>query len=497
MSLFRWLLASVAVAFLAGPAPSAGPILKEIDTSTTVYSVAFSPDGKTLAAQVGSLIYLWDAKTGKELRRIAEEPAPGVWSVAFSPDSKLVYAPLTDNTVASWEAATGKLVRMYKGHTSTVWSATVSRDGKVMASGGEDRTVRLWDTATGKELHQLAHDSGVWPFLFAHDGKTLVSVGSSGTLYVWDIQTGKQLNSFATDQSAWPLALSSDGHTAATVRWQGTTIHLWDLKTGKELRSLEMHSGTGWNLAFSPDGRLLAAGGANHALSLWEVATGRERLHLEGHRTPIDALDYSPDGRTVATAGKDGKVILWDVTGRLKDGKLTPARPTAKEVDALWNDLLGADGSKTAQAIWTLTAGGGASVPFLTDRVLQTAEKRAFDPAKVENLIADLDDNTFEVREKATEELAKMGPAIEPALKKALDLSTSAERSRRLRDLLEKIGKREGSPKVVAGRRAVEVLEQIGTPEARQALEKIAKSDSPSEIIEEAKLSLRRLAGTR
>jgi hypothetical protein len=258
-----------------------------------------------------------------------------------------------------------------------------------------------------------------------------------------------------------------------------------------------MHSGTGWNLAFSPDGRLLAAGGVNHALSLWEAATGRERLHLEGHQTPIDALDYSPDGRTVATAGKDGKVILWDVTGRLQDGKLKPARLGAKELDALWNDLQGADESKTTQAVWTLTAASDASVAFLTDHVLQTPKERGFDPAKVENLIADLDDNAFEVREKAAEELAKMGPAIEPALKKALDLSTTAERSRRLRDLLDKIGKREGSPKVVAGRRAIEVLEQIGTPEARKALEKIAKSESPGEIIEEAKLSLRRLAGTR
>jgi tricorn protease-like protein len=493
MALFRVLLSLILVALLAVPAVAAEPIIKEIDTNATVYSLAYSPDGKLLAAQVGTLIYLWDTKTGKEVRRIAEEPSPGVWSVAFSPDGKWICAPLSDNTVASWDVATGKLVRMYKGHTSTVWSATVSRDGKVMASGGEDQTVRLWDTATGKELHQLKHDSGVWPFQFAHDGKSLVSVGSSGSLYVWDVATGKGATRFATDASAWPLSLSSDGRTVATVHWQGTALHLWDLKTGKERRTLEMHSGTGWNLAFSPDGRLLAAGGVNNALCLWEASTGRERLRLEGHTTAIDALDYAPDGRTVATAGKGGKVIIWDVTGRLKDGELTPARVGVKELESLWNDLGGADDRKASQAVWTLIAARDAAIAHLTEQVLQ-APKRDFDAAKVEKLIADLDDNKFEVRDRASEELEKLGPVIEAVLRKALDKSTSAERTRRLQELLDKIDKRGGSPREVAGRRAVEVLEQIGTPEARRALEKIANGEAPAEVIEEAKQSLRRLA---
>src|SRR5262249_32623323 len=149
---------------------------------------------------------------------------------------------------------------------------------------------------------------------------------------------------------------------------------------------------------------------------------------------------------------KDGKVIIWDVTGRLKDGELTPARLEAREVDSLWNDLRGTDDKKASQAVWTLIAAGDSAIAHLTEKVLHVP-KRGFDAAKVENLIADLDDNKFEVREKASEELEKMGVVIEPALKKALEKSTSAERTRRLTELLEKISKHGGTPREIAGRR--------------------------------------------
>src|SRR4051794_40523427 len=116
---------ALAALLLLQPTPSPAAAAKEpaarvrdFDVAGSVYSLAFSPDGTRLAAQVGTEIYLWDTKTGKLLRRIAEEPSAGVWSVAFAPDGKTVYAPLVDNSVAAWDVATGKLARLFQGHTS-------------------------------------------------------------------------------------------------------------------------------------------------------------------------------------------------------------------------------------------------------------------------------------------------------------------------------------------------------------------------------------------
>jgi uncharacterized protein with WD repeat len=311
MSRLRLLPVFAGLVLMAGPVRSAEPILYRFDVAAnSVYSLAFSPDGKLLAAQAGAQIHIWDTQTGKEVRRIAEEPSPGVWSVAFSPDGKTVYAPLQDQSVA-----TGKLVRLFRGHTSTVWSATVSPDGKVLASGGEDTTVRLWDTSTGQERFQLKHPSGVWPFLFSPSGKELVSIGSGGTLSIWDVATGRELKQYPTETGIWPLALTADGRLAAVVSWQRPTVRLVDLNTGQVVRSIEIQPGTGWNLAFSPDSRVLAASGPDNTVGLWEVATGQPRRRLAGHKAKVDTVAWSPAGGLVASASADGKVILWDVTG--------------------------------------------------------------------------------------------------------------------------------------------------------------------------------------
>jgi hypothetical protein len=495
MSLSRHWLSVVLVLLLGQPVTGAAPVLREFTVPAAVYTVAFSGDGKLLAAQTGNLILLWDTATGKEVGRISEEPAPSVWSMAFSPDGKLLYAPLGDNSLAAWEVAGGKLARRFKGHTSVVWCLALSPDGKVLASGGEDGTVRVWDAATGKEVRRLAHGGGVWPLAFGPDGRTLASVESAGTLRLWDVKTGEERGRFTADGGAWPMAFAADGKTLATVPWQGTRVRLWDLK-GRERRAVDISPGVGWNLAFSPDGRSLAAGGPGNALCLWETATGLERLRRAGHQGPINAVAFSPTGRTLATAGGDNRVLLWDVTGRLKDGRLAPTRPTTEELNDLGKQLAGRDAAKAYRAMWALAAAPDKAVPFLAGQIRPAAPPRA-DAARVARLIAALDADEFTERESASRELEKLGAAAEGALKKALEASPSAEGARRLEALLKKIGKGDALPEVMAGRRAVEVLEHIGTPAAREALERIVKSGAAPEVCDEARASLRRLAGRK
>jgi hypothetical protein len=474
------------------PASAAAPILRELDVPQAVYSLAFSADGKQLAVQAGNRLYLWNTATGKEICRISEGLHPGEWSMAFSPDARVIYAPLIDSSVAAWEVSSGKLLRQFKGHTATVWCVALSADGKFLASGSEDGTARVWDPATGRELYRLEHDSPVWPVAFDPEGRTLACQGSAGMLRLWDVRTGKELTRFATEPNVWPIAFAADGRGLATVPWQGTIVRLWDLK-GKECRSIEIASGTGWNLAFSPDGRTLASGGPGSALCLWETSTGRERLRLSGHQGAITAVAFSPDGRVVATAGHDNRVLLWDVTGRLRDGRLEPVRPAAGELSALADRLCGRDPAQAYQALWTLAAAPAQAVPLLTRRVGQLTLS-APEADRVTRLIAALDDDRFGERERASEELRKLGGAVEVALRRALRGRPSAEQVRRIGTLLEEIGPDEPA-EVVTGRRVAEVLEQIGTPQALRALEELAHAGVAPEVREEARASLRRLRG--
>ena len=224
-----------------------------------------------------------------------------------------------------------------------------------------------------------------------------------------------------TEAGIWPLALSSDGKTAATVIWQQTTLRLWDLDHRRGdtncqdcvRRRLERGLHTE-----RPDGR--GRGGPANTLCLWEAMTGQERLRLKGHDAKSMPSPARPDGRTAASASSNGKVIIWDITGRLKDGRLVPAKPTAAEQDALWKDLSGHDGMKVHRAIWTLTAAGNEVVSDLAER-LRKAVPVLPDAAALKKCIAALDDNDFEVREKASAELDKLGVAALPLIRKALE----------------------------------------------------------------------------
>jgi hypothetical protein len=483
------------VVALLVPAPlHAGAVLHEFATAGNAIVLAFSPDGSLLAAPAGGVLHVWDTRTGKEVRRIPEESGAGVWTVAFAADGRTVFTPLADGSVAGWSVATGKRTHRFEGHSAVVWCLAVSPDGRLLASASEDQTVRLWDAATGKELRRLDHGCGVWPVGFAPDGRTLASATSEGTLFLWDVGTGRERGRFAAEAGAWPVLFGPDGHTLAAVRWQGTEVRLWD-RAGREQRTFEIAGGAGWNLAFSPDGRTLAASGPGDTVRLFESATGLERLRLAGHRAAVDAVAFAPDGRAVAGAGRDGRVLLWDVTGRAAPGRHpAPVALTDRDLGRLCDDLAGADASRAYRALWALAAVPGPATPLLARRARAAAGPRA-DPGRVARLIAALDDDRFEEREKASRELEQLGPAVTAALRQALEANPGAEPARRLEALLERLARGGISPQALAGRRAVEALEQIGTPEARRVLEQLADEGVAPEVRDEARTSLRRLAG--
>src|SRR6266545_3526461 len=166
--------------------------------SGSVYSVAFSPDGKTLASSSEegneSALRLWDVNTGRLIRSF-EERNQWVPSVAFSPDGKMIASGSHEQVVKLWDVGTGNLIRSFMGHRNTIHSVAFSPDGKTLASGSSDHKVKLWDVSAGKLIHSFeGQNYEVHSVAFSPDGKTLAS-GGSATIKVWSIGAKRLLGS--------------------------------------------------------------------------------------------------------------------------------------------------------------------------------------------------------------------------------------------------------------------------------------------------------------
>ncbi|HTU89884.1 MAG TPA: sigma-70 family RNA polymerase sigma factor [Gemmataceae bacterium] len=282
-----------------------------------VSSIAFSPDGKHLAA--GTMngpgeVAMWELATGKESRPLRMNRA-GVDSLVFSPDGKALAACTQDGLIHLWDAGTGKLLRQFKGHQSLIECIAFAVDGKMLASASRDKTIRLWDAATGRKLCQLeGHTDMVLAVAFAPDGKTLASGSWDNNIRLWDSATGKELHVLKGHQGAVStLAFLPDGKTLASGSWDNT-IRLWDTADGKELRRMQGHMGPVPGIAVSSDGKMLASGSWDRTVRIWDAATGKERRPTEGNRSGLWTVAITPDGQRVAAGGQEGVVRLWDAS---------------------------------------------------------------------------------------------------------------------------------------------------------------------------------------
>ncbi len=293
------------------------------------WSVAFSPDGRTLASgsddtEKDDTMKLWDAATGRLLKGWRADPGT-VAALAFSPDGRtLASATLSrSKNLRLWDVATGRLLATLDGHTDQVRSVAFSPDGTRLASAGSDRTIRLWDAVTGNPLATFSgHTDQVRGVAFSPDGHTLASASNDRTVRLWEVATGRARRVFRSLKKCAAIAFAPDGSILASAD-EGGDIMLWNSTTGESRTPIHSDLEQLFTLAFSPDGRTLAAAGSSRVIRIWDVVTAQELLTLPGHVAQINALVFSPDGRTLASCSHDGAVKLW----RSEDQRATHGNP--------------------------------------------------------------------------------------------------------------------------------------------------------------------------
>ncbi|MEW2352290.1 serine/threonine-protein kinase [Spirillospora sp. NPDC029432] len=244
----------------------------------------------------------------------------GVSRVTFTPDGATLLSGGVNGPIMLWDTATGRRIRTLEGHTYPVVAMELTRGGRTLVSGAE--IVRVWDMAAGRETGSIAtqgrdrsgFDSALVTLAATPDGRYLATDGPDGSALLWDIATGRTVRSFAGN-AANSLAFTSDGRALAGG---GESIRLWDVATGRALRTFPGMRGAVHLIALSPDGRFLAASGAEGPPALWEFATGRKVREFTGMGNSSGPIAFSRDARLLATApGEEGhgpeEITLWNV----------------------------------------------------------------------------------------------------------------------------------------------------------------------------------------